>query len=97
MREGFGGGAKLYYYLIWLAALSLITFIFYGFDKDRAKRKGARVPENALHLLALAGGFMGGWVGRGLFHHKTQKPMFTLILVVSTMGHAGIFWCVFLR
>jgi uncharacterized membrane protein YsdA (DUF1294 family) len=87
----------LYYYLIWLALVSLITFIAYGLDKSRSKRKAPRLPENALHLLALAGGFMGGWVGRGLFHHKTQKPMFTFVLLVSTLIHAGLFYWLFLR
>jgi uncharacterized membrane protein YsdA (DUF1294 family) len=87
----------LYYYLLWLAALNLITFILYGFDKAQSKRKGPRIPEKALHLLALAGGFIGGWVGRSVFHHKTKKPMFIFILVVSTLIHAGIFYLVFLR
>jgi uncharacterized membrane protein YsdA (DUF1294 family) len=84
----------LYFYLIWLALVSLITFIAYGLDKSQSKRKGPRVPENALHLLALAGGFMGGWLGRGLFHHKTKKPIFTFVLVISTLLHAGVIWWV---
>ena len=79
------------YSLIWLAALSLITFILYGIDKAQSKRKGARIPEAALHLLALAGGFIGGWAGRSLFRHKTKKGIFIFVLAVSTLIHAG--WC----
>jgi len=67
-------------YLIWLIAASLITFILYGFDKSQSKRKGRRVPEYTLHVLALAGGFMGGWAGRSLFHHKTKKGIFLFVL-----------------
>lgn len=83
----------MYLYLIWLAALSLITFSLYGVDKARSKRKGARrVPENTLHLLALLGGFIGGWAGRWLFRHKTKKGIFTFVLILSTVIHAGVIW-----
>jgi len=84
-------------YLIWLAAASGITFILYGFDKAQSKRKGARrVPEVVFHVLALAGGFIGGWVGRSLFHHKTKKGIFVFVLIVSTVIHVGVVgWMVF--
>ena len=85
----------MYYYIIWLAAISIITFILYGLDKARSKRKGARrVPEIALHVLALAGGFIGGWVGRSFFHHKPKKGIFVFILVISTVIHLGLVWWV---
>ena len=83
------------FYLIWLAVTSIITFVLYGLDKARSKRKGARrMPEITLHVLALAGGFIGGWVGRSLFHHKTKKGIFVFILIVSTVIHAGVVWWV---
>jgi uncharacterized membrane protein YsdA (DUF1294 family) len=83
------------YYLIWLAIASVILFVLYGLDKARSRRKGARrIPEITLHLLALAGGFLGGWVGRSLFHHKTKKEIFTFILLISTVIHAGVGWWV---
>ena len=50
-------------YLIWLILISVITFFVYGYDKFQAKSGGWRVPEKVLHGLALAGGFMGGWIG----------------------------------
>jgi len=84
-------------YAIWLAIASLITFILYGFDKARAKSGGWRVPEKVLHLWALIGGFTGGWAGRTIFHHKTQKGIFTFILVISTLIHIGLVYWLFLR
>jgi uncharacterized membrane protein YsdA (DUF1294 family) len=84
----------MYYYLIWLAVASLITFVLYGVDKTRAKKGAWRIPEMALHLMALAGGFIGGWAGRPVFHHKTKKGFFTFILILSTLIHAGIVWWV---
>jgi uncharacterized membrane protein YsdA (DUF1294 family) len=82
----------LYFYFIWLAITSLITFILYGIDKAQSKKHGHRISENALHLLALAGGFLGGWIGRSLFHHKTKKGIFTFVLVISTVVHVGLFY-----
>jgi uncharacterized membrane protein YsdA (DUF1294 family) len=79
--------------LIWLLAASFITFSLYGFDKAQSKRKGAwRVPENVLHILALSGGFVGGWIGRSLFHHKTKKGIFLFVLIIATIIHATIIW-----
>lgn len=85
------------FYLLWLAAVSLLTLFAYGFDKARSKANGLRVPENALHGLALAGGFMGGWLGRSIFHHKTKKASFVFVLAISTMVHASALYWFFLR
>ena len=69
----------------WLLAAGVITFACYGFDKARSKGKGRRIPEWTLHGLALAGGVFGGWLGMFLFRHKTQKPVFRLLLLVATV------------
>lgn len=76
--------------LIWILAVSLVTFILYGYDKTQARLGGGRVPEIVLHGLALAGGFLGGWLGRWIFRHKTRKPAFTVVLTVSTILWLGI-------
>jgi uncharacterized membrane protein YsdA (DUF1294 family) len=57
----------------------------YGIDKRQAQSGGWRVPELVLHGLALIGGVLGAWAGRAFFHHKTQKPMFTIVLVVASI------------
>ena len=90
------GMTDLPFYWIWLVALSVITWASYGFDKAQAKRGGLRVPEIVLHGLALLGGFPGGWIGRWMFHHKTRKPIFTVVLAASTLLHAGIMIYLFL-
>ncbi len=84
------------FYGIWLVALSVLTFIIYGTDKALSKTGGRRVPEAVLHITALAGGFPGGWAGRSVFHHKTRKGVFVLVLIVSTLLHLGIiYWIMF--
>jgi uncharacterized membrane protein YsdA (DUF1294 family) len=80
-------------YIAWIAGWSVVTFAFYGFDKRRAQVGGPRVPELVLHLLSLIGGFVGGWLGLLYWRHKTLHPSFWLVLVFSSILHAGLaFW-----
>jgi uncharacterized membrane protein YsdA (DUF1294 family) len=77
-------------YLVWLATVSVVTFIWYGFDKSQSKRGGLRVPEIILQLLAVAGGFPGGWLGMIVFRHKTKHGSFIIVLALSTLLHLGL-------
>ena len=81
----------------WVGAWSLVTFVVYAIDKsaaaagsdERGRSKQARVDELALHLLALVGGFAGGWIGRHALRHKTRKPLFAVVLLLATGLHAS--------
>lgn len=64
--------------LIYLAAVNLLAFGTFGLDKYRAVKGKWRVPERRLFLLAAAGGSAGALLGMYVFHHKTQKPKFTI-------------------
>lgn len=77
-------------YVISIASLSVVNFLFYGFDKFSAKLEKQRIPEFVLHLLSLCGGFPGGWAGRAAFRHKTQKRSFLVVLILSTVLHVGL-------
>ncbi|TAE30904.1 MAG: DUF1294 domain-containing protein [Candidatus Kapaibacterium sp.] len=85
------------YYILWLTTTSFITFALYGMDKFQARHGHQRVPERTLHLCALVGGFVGAWLGRLAFRHKTQKPIFTVVLLVATALHLVGIWFVFVR
>lgn len=85
------------WYVAWLSATGLTTFVLYGVDKMQAKRNGWRCPEVLLHTLALIGGFIGGWLGMFLFRHKTQHPAFKLILALATLIWLGVAYFVFFR
>jgi uncharacterized membrane protein YsdA (DUF1294 family) len=63
----------------WLAAVNLVAFLYYGYDKLRAGIGRTRVPEVVLHSLALAGGTLGAYAGMRLFRHKTIKGSFRLV------------------
>jgi uncharacterized membrane protein YsdA (DUF1294 family) len=68
-----------------LIALSLLTFVTFGWDNFCAMRGRRRISERTLLSLMAIGGSPGGWVAMLLFHHKTQKASFrtaALIIVV---------------
>ena len=67
----------------YLLVINLITFVIFGLDKWKAKRKQARpsvrrVPEKTLFVLALLGGSVGALLGMRVFHHKTLHRSFRL-------------------
>ena len=68
----------------WLLGAGIVTFATYGWDKRQSKRGGWRVPEVVMHGLALGGGVVGAWAGRGVFRHKTRKPEFLVFLIAAT-------------
>src|SRR5262245_36687312 len=90
-------GVGLNWYLAWILAWSVVTFAFYGYDKHQAVAQRLRVPEIVLHLLALIGGFLGGWAGRAYFHHKTRKPVFLIVLIIATILNLGVFFWLLAR
>lgn len=59
--------------------LSLISFLAYYADKRAAQHGRSRVPEQTLHLLALAGGWPGALLAQQILHHKTKKQPFRFI------------------
>jgi uncharacterized membrane protein YsdA (DUF1294 family)/cold shock CspA family protein len=65
--------------VMWVGALSLVTFGIYGYDKAQAQNNGPRVPEAVLHLLGLLGGTPGAFIAMRMFHHKTSKQSFQTI------------------
>lgn len=84
-------------YLIWyLILINIITWIIYGLDKWKARRGKWRVPEKTLLLLALAGGSIGAMAAMVMFHHKTHKAKFyivvPLILILECVLGTVIWW-----
>jgi uncharacterized membrane protein YsdA (DUF1294 family) len=71
--------------LAWMGGWTPVAFAAYGLDKRAAGRGGWRIPEAVLHGLALIGGVIGAWAGRVVFRHKTQHPMFLVVLVAASI------------
>jgi uncharacterized membrane protein YsdA (DUF1294 family) len=77
-------------YLIVVAVMSLVCFIAYGLDKQRAVNGGRRVSERTLHLMAFLGGWPGALMGQRCFRHKTQKVSFRIVFWMLLVIHVGI-------
>ena len=68
-------------------ALSLLTFLLFGFDKNAARTNQWRVPEKVLLGLSILGGAAGGLLGMLTFRHKTRKNYFWVVLIASACAH----------
>lgn len=66
---------------LYLAGISLVTFVQYGWDKRQARKQKRRIPEKRLHLLALLGGTPGAFLGQLAFRHKTRKKRFQIVFI----------------
>lgn len=94
VRTGYGAAA------LYLTLITLITFLVFGLDKWKAKRKSAhssvrRVPERTLFLLAAAGGSIGALLGMNVFHHKTLHRSFRIgipLILIAQLALVGGLW-----
>lgn len=66
-----------------LLAWNLITFLLMGLDKRLAVKEKRRISESTLILLALLFGAVGVFVAMPVFHHKTKKPLFLIMVPVA--------------
>jgi len=75
---------------IYLITITLITFLFYVYDKYQAIHQNTRIPEAVLHLLTLAGGTIGAIAGQLLFRHKTKKLSFRVVFIIIMVVQIGV-------
>jgi uncharacterized membrane protein YsdA (DUF1294 family)/cold shock CspA family protein len=71
----------LYLYLI----MSVITFIYYAWDKSSAKRSRSRIAEATLHNLSLFGGWPGALFAQQILRHKSFKKRFRLVFWMTVL------------
>ena len=76
----------LYYFII----INIVAFIIYGFDKLFAIKHKWRISVNTLLGLGLLGGSIGGYLSMKLFHHKTNKKLFTIGIPLLMIIHLVI-------
>ena len=74
---------------IWLAVgylvLSVVSFGQYAADKRAAQQNRWRIPESALQLVSLLGGWPGSLVAQRLLRHKTRKTRFLAVFWVMVV------------
>jgi len=76
------------------AAVNLISYMLFWYDKNCAKKGGWRISESALLLCTLLGGSPAAFFAMHQFRHKTRKTTFRirywLIVAVQIIG--GLWW-----
>jgi len=74
---------RIIYYIL----INVLTFILMGHDKKNAIKKKERIPEMTLFTLSFLGGCIGTLLGMLIFHHKTKKFKFIILIPLSIMIH----------
>ncbi|WP_203246689.1 DUF1294 domain-containing protein [Sporosarcina beigongshangi] len=82
----------------WLMFMSIWAFAAMGYDKRQAKKRGRRVPERNLWLLAILGGGIGAYLGMQMFRHKTRHTSFRIgFLLLAMIYGIGILYLLGVR
>lgn len=76
-------------FFVYLLIINLVAF-FYGIDKHHAVNHKWRIPEATLILYAFIGGGIGAAAGMAMFHHKTRKWKFRILVPVGVILWIGI-------
>ena len=69
----------------WYVVIGMVTFLMYAKDKKAAQNNQWRTPESTLHLLSLAGGWVGAMVAQTYLRHKSQKPEFRMMYYLTVI------------
>ena len=78
------------YFLIWIAALSVIALLLYAIDKRKAKKKRWRIPEKTLLGIGFLGGAAGALLGMILVRHKTKHWYFWAVNLLGLAWQIGL-------
>ena len=81
-------------FLIVEVIMSIVAFIFYGADKNKARKGKWRISEKTLLLLAFFFGAPGALFGMKFFRHKTKHLQFTIPVPIFLVMQAAL--CVYL-
>ena len=70
--------------------MNLIAFIMFGVDKYKASHDLWRISESTLILFAFLGGAIGALAGMKVFHHKTRKIKFRILIPAALVFNIAV-------
>ena len=76
--------------VIYIFAVNVLGFALMGIDKYKAKKRGFRIPEATLFVVAIIGGAIGSIVGMFMFNHKTRKRYFVFGMPAILILHIAL-------
>lgn len=80
----------IYAIAIYLAAITLITFIAFAIDKSKSKSKSRRIPERTLLIMSAIGGSFGALLAMHFVRHKTQHAKFKYGIPAMLAAHIAL-------
>lgn len=86
--------------LVYVAVLSVLSFVLFAVDKVKAKLGRWRIPERVLLLCAGLGGSFGAFAAIRLLHHKSncrRHPQFAIGVPVMVAAHTALLIWLFLQ
>ena len=93
-----------YTIVLYIVIMNIVSFLMFGIDKKRAKKRQKRISEKKIMRVCFWGGALGGIIGMSIFKHKTKQKKFSvsipvlfmiqLILYSFLLGFLG-FWAFF--
>ena len=76
--------------LLLMGTWNLITFIMMAVDKLKAKKDRRRISEKTLLLSSFCMGAAGIAAGGLIFHHKTRKLKFQILVPLAIVLNAAV-------
>ncbi len=80
----------------WFAVISVIAVVLTVYDKSASWKRGRRIPERVLLLVAFLGGALTMYVTMQLIRHKTQHTSFMIPLPLFILLHLVVAWAVYI-
>lgn len=73
--------------MLYLIIINIISLILFKIDKDKSIKHKWRIKESTLLIVSLLGGSLGSFIGMHLFHHKTNKLKFKILIPLFLIIH----------
>lgn len=87
----------IYAIAIYLAAITLVTFVMFAIDKSKSKSNSRRIPERTLLIISALGGSLGAMLAMHFIRHKTQHAKFKYGIPAMLFAHIALLAYLILR
>ena len=85
---------NIFYVISYFLIINFIGFFTMLYDKKLAIKNKFRVSEKSIFVLALLGGALGVYIGMYTFRHKTKHLKFTVLIPITIIINAFLYFFV---